>query len=278
MTLSMEVLPAPFGPMMARISPLRMSNETPVTAFTPPNDERDVLDRDSSASRPCAAARYSADSALPHAAAFTPPLSRGSAARRHADLQRSPNLDARREHAFAAVFERDLGRDVGFARAVVERLDQRGVAIGDEAASNLLRAGDFAVVGVELLRQDQEAPDLRAGHRLLLGQRAIHLVHVPRQHVVDSRLAGELLIGAVDDIVALGPIADRGKIDVDHAADEVALVAEHHRLADVGKELQLVLDVFRREQRAVVEAADVLGAVDDLELAGRGRRSRRRRS
>ena len=45
MTLSIEVLPAPFGPMMARISPLRMSNETSVIAFTPPNDERDVLDR-----------------------------------------------------------------------------------------------------------------------------------------------------------------------------------------------------------------------------------------
>ena len=38
MTLSIEVLPAPFGPMMARISPLRMSKETSLTAFTPPND------------------------------------------------------------------------------------------------------------------------------------------------------------------------------------------------------------------------------------------------
>src|SRR5262245_40557709 len=36
MTLSIEVLPAPFGPIMARISPLRMSNETPATALTPP--------------------------------------------------------------------------------------------------------------------------------------------------------------------------------------------------------------------------------------------------
>ena len=38
MTLSIEVLPAPFGPMMARISPLRMSNETSVIACTPPNE------------------------------------------------------------------------------------------------------------------------------------------------------------------------------------------------------------------------------------------------
>ena len=60
------------------------------------------------------------------------------------------------------------------------------------------------------------------------------------------------------------------EIDVEHGADEVAPVAEHHRLADVGIELELVLDVFRREQRAVVEPADVLGAVDDLEMAGLG--------
>jgi hypothetical protein len=36
MTLSIEVLPAPFGPMIARISPLRMSKEISVIAFTPP--------------------------------------------------------------------------------------------------------------------------------------------------------------------------------------------------------------------------------------------------
>src|SRR5262245_63209206 len=35
MTLSSEVLPAPFGPIMARISPLRTSKETPATALTP---------------------------------------------------------------------------------------------------------------------------------------------------------------------------------------------------------------------------------------------------
>ncbi len=38
MTLSIEVLPAPFGPMMARTSPFRMSNDTSRIARTPPND------------------------------------------------------------------------------------------------------------------------------------------------------------------------------------------------------------------------------------------------
>ena len=49
MTLSIEVLPAPFGPMMARISPLRMSNDTSLMALTPPNDS-DTFSTDSSAS------------------------------------------------------------------------------------------------------------------------------------------------------------------------------------------------------------------------------------
>src|SRR5690606_5161764 len=37
-TLSIEVLPAPFGPMMARTSPLRISKEMLVRAFKPPKE------------------------------------------------------------------------------------------------------------------------------------------------------------------------------------------------------------------------------------------------
>ena len=50
-------------------------------------------------------------------------------------------------------------------------------------------------------------------------------------------------------------------------ATKSRLVADRHRLADVGEELELVLDIFGREQLPVGEPADVLGAVDDLELA-----------
>ena len=64
------------------------------------------------------------------------------------------------------------------------------------------------------------------------------------------------------------PAADRDRIDVEHHADETALVAERHRFADIGIELELVLNIFRREHRSVIEPADVLGAVDDLEVAG----------
>ncbi len=99
------------------------------------------------------------------------------------------------------------------------------------------------------------------------GQRPIDRVDVLGDQLGDARVAGELLIGGVADGVALGPIADRSQFDVEHDGDEVAAVADRHRLADVGEELELVLDVFGREQLPVGEAADVLGAVDDLELA-----------
>ena len=83
------------------------------------------------------------------------------------------------------------------------------------------------------------------------------------------RVGSEILVGGVDDGVALGPIADRSQLDIDHGGDEIPAVAESHRLADLGEELQLVLDVFGSEHLPVAEPADVLGAVDDLELAVR---------
>ena len=52
-------------------------------------------------------------------------------------------------------------------------------------------------------------------------------------------------------------------------ATTVATRTDRHRLLDVGEELELVLDIFGREQLAGGEPADVLGAVDDLELAVR---------
>ena len=49
MTLSIDVLPAPLGPMMARISPFLMSNDTPRIARTPPK-ESETFSTDSSTS------------------------------------------------------------------------------------------------------------------------------------------------------------------------------------------------------------------------------------
>src|SRR6185437_6669814 len=65
----------------------------------------------------------------------------------------------------------------------------------------------------------------------------------------------------------------RGEVDVEETGDEIAPVAERDRLADIGEEFELVLDVFRREQRAAAQPADILGAVNDVEMARRVEKS-----
>src|SRR5262245_37872338 len=288
MTLSIEVLPAPFGPIMARISPLRMSNETPATALTPPK----ASDTFSTASSTLPATMSCSLGALmprlreyddaTRAAGSLCSLSHGErertevAARSCCFLHRwhhrlhVADFDACGEHALAAVLERHLGGNVGLACTAIERRDQRRITLGDETAADLLRARDLAVVGVEFFMQNEKTPNLRPRHGLLLRQRAVHLLYMLREHVVDARMPGQLLVGAIDDIVALGPVSDRGEVDVQHGANALALVAVNHGFADVGIELELVLDVFRRQQRTVVETPDVLGPIDDLEMAGVG--------
>src|SRR3954469_17671541 len=210
MQFSIEVLPAPFGPMMARISLLRMSKDTSVSAFTPPN----FSDTFSTASSTSPLARSGPSGALmarplplPLAGCASSPAGRADSGEARAGwgCQRSPvrcwrshprpgcaprdstlptrgrekvALPSRRllqrrrldrvglhipdrhprgDHAFPAVLERDLGGDVRLRRPVVERLHERRVALGDEAAAHLLGAGEFAVVGVEFLVEDQES-------------------------------------------------------------------------------------------------------------------------
>src|SRR6188474_1780197 len=123
MTLSIEVLPAPFGPMMARTSPFLMSNDTSRIATTPPNDS-DTRSTDSNTSaRSFAAglvmARCSRLSFRPRISCCLPDR------RRDRNGLGIPDLDTRRQDALAAILEGDLGGDVGLARAVVQRLDQR---------------------------------------------------------------------------------------------------------------------------------------------------------
>src|SRR6266704_2390056 len=100
MTLRSEVLPAPFGPMIARISCSRILRLTSFSAWMPPKER---LIR--SASR------------------MVSPMRRFGAR--------------------------------------IERLDEALIALGDDPAAHLAGAGQLAVIGVELLVQDEEPADLR---------------------------------------------------------------------------------------------------------------------
>src|SRR6185503_14737650 len=128
MTLSVEVLPAPFGPMMARTSPFLMSNDTSRIATTPPNDS-DTRSTDSSTSP--AAVSLALGALMARQLRRRPPCPGGGRSsecvarscclpHRRGDRHRRriAHLHPRGEDALAAVLEGDLGGNVGLARTV----------------------------------------------------------------------------------------------------------------------------------------------------------------
>src|SRR5438552_1137905 len=86
------------------------------------------------------------------------------------------DLEVGLERSLASVLEGHLRRDLCALAAGIERVDQRLEPLADEAPAHLARARELAVIGVELLVQDQETMDLRARERRLLRQVAIHLL------------------------------------------------------------------------------------------------------
>src|SRR3546814_9729893 len=63
------------------------------------------------------------------------------------------------------------------------------------------------------------------------------------------------------------PVADGVELDADQRHEVLALVADHHRLLDEGRHLELVLDLRRADVLAARGDDDVLLAVGDLEEA-----------
>src|SRR5690349_3653524 len=66
------------------------------------------------------------------------------------------DLQVGRDATLATVLERDLGLDEAVRVVAVQRIDQRSVALADEAAPDLAGAGQLTVVGIELLVQHEE--------------------------------------------------------------------------------------------------------------------------
>jgi hypothetical protein len=183
------------------------------------------------------------------------------------------DLQGRADAAGAPVLELHHRLDELLGLATVQAIDQRQVLVGDEAAADLVGTGQFTVIGVELLVQHQEAADLAARQQFVRGQVGIDLLDAVLDQCVDLGLLGQVGVTGVRQVAALGPVADGIHVDVDHHADLVAAVTVGHHLLDVREELQLVFDILGRKHRAVVgttlDAADVLDAVDDLQMAMR---------
>src|SRR6202035_3813499 len=94
-----------------------------------------------------------------------------------------PELGA--DRAAAAVLEGHLALDMPGLGARIERLDEAPIALGDDAAAHLAGAPELAVIGVELLVQDEEAADLRGGKGGHAGKVAVGFRDAALDKVVD---------------------------------------------------------------------------------------------
>src|SRR5258708_3967882 len=203
MTLSIDVLPAPFGPMIARISWRRISTLISLSALTPPKD-RLMPSALSSASPICLPFSMRRAKRIPGPSGrceiVAPACLRGSSvvssARPAQDRRRLGDGNGLRradpevglQHALAAVLKGDLGLDMRAVAPAIERLDQRLVALADEAPPHLAGARQLAVVGIELLVQDEEAVDLREGERRLASEIRVDLLDALADQRADAAL------------------------------------------------------------------------------------------
>ena len=147
-----------------------------VSAFTPPKREADVADfEDDLAGRAVMASRR-----LPDGGKVLASSIRRSAA----------TMPVRPSSNLTCVSMYWLGL------AVVQRVDEHLIALADEAASDLARARQLAVVGVELLVQDQEAADLAAGEQSSSARSALTFSHAVADQLVDLRLLRQIGVAA----------------------------------------------------------------------------------
>src|SRR6516165_5333268 len=164
----------------------------------------------------------------------------------------------------AAVLEGNVRDEFDIGASPIERVDHRLVLLADEAAANLAGTRHLVVVGVELLVEQHEAADARR-----LRQAGIAFANLLAYQPAHARVGTQILIRAVSDGLAFGPRADRLAIDGYHRSYEWPIMAERDRLADERAEFELVLDELRCEGLAAGELADVLGAIDDHQVAAR---------
>src|SRR6476646_10645322 len=241
MTFSIELFPAPFGPMMARTSCSRTSNVMSCSAFTPPNARKTCSSERMTSPMRRAGSGLSRDGASRAGltTGATPIATSGSLLHRGGKNCRVLDAQVGGHQAGAPVLELDERLDVLDRTAGVERIDQHAVFFGDESAPHLARARQLVVVGIELLVQDQEAAHLRIGEARLARELRVHLLDAAADQRVDLGLRGKIGVAGIGNAAALRPVAHRSEVDVDERAHVIAAGAERHRFLDVRKELEL---------------------------------------
>ena len=192
-TFSIELLPAPLGPMMARTSLLRTSKETSESALHAAEGERDVAHL---------------EQRIAHQAAL---FSRGR--RRRSSHRRI--LRSAENSAGPPVLVPDLRLDVHrFLRRCTAPRPASAYFSPMKPPAHLARARELAVVGVELLVQDQEAVDLGTGELRLAREVGVHLLDAAGHELVHRVALREIGIAAVGEVALLGPVADTASMSI----------------------------------------------------------------
>src|SRR5260370_11067752 len=127
---------------------------------------------------------------------------------------------------------------------------------------DLHRGRHVALLGVEPTGQQGEFLD-----RLHLRQRLVRPIDLGLDETTDLGILGEVLEGREGNAVVLGELGDVVLVDQDERHQVLATIADHHRVLDVGAELELVLDVRGGDILAARGDDDVLLPVQDLEIA-----------
>src|SRR5450432_192067 len=143
----------------------------------------------------------------------------------------------------------------------VHRLDAVGVFGLDEPTLQLHRRRELFVFGAQLGLEEPELLDLLDARELDVDAR--HFGADQLLHFLGARQAG---VVAERNVVVLGEFLDIVQIDHDDGGEVGAPVADDDGVGDVGRELELVLELARRHVLAAGRDDDVLHAIGDPEI------------
>src|SRR5216683_3113591 len=236
MTFSRDVLPAPLGPMMARISPASISTLTSLSAWTAPKARAICCT--------CSKGALLALGAVCNCRSATSATAVSSLGDCYRCLwSHVTDQQLCLECTAPSVLKDHLGLDRHAVIRAIQGLDERRILLSHKATPDFAGTGQFSIIRVELFMEDEEAADLGPRHLWIVRQTGIHARHFPLDEIVDLWPSCQISIARVGQSTALGPVAYRPEVDVDEGSYKGPLLAIHHSFFDERTKFEFVLKI-----------------------------------
>src|SRR2546421_1694561 len=233
MTFSSDVLPAPLGPMMAKISPVLISTLTSLSACTAPK-ARAICCACSKGAFPSLGAGCNGRSVT----SATAVSSLGDCYRCFWSHVTDQQLCF--ERAAPSVLKDHLGLDRHTVISAIQGLDERRILLRHKATPDFPGTGQLAIIRVELFMKDEEAADLGSRHLWIVHQTHIYARNFLLDEVVDLWPNCQIRIARVSQSTAFGPVSYGSEVDVDEGPDKRPLLAIHHSFFDERTKFEFV--------------------------------------